>query len=455
MEFINRTASLALTTALVSATWAGSAWAQSTQLTEEQIASLEGECRELAQAIQSGELPEGADANRIATALEEGNVEECRVIVVELDESMQDTETAEGEATDSESLTDEAVATEQVRITEEALIEGLARVRVPEPEVDVDVPAPNVRVTTGQPQVSVQEGESTIEVSQDQPTISVEIPEIIVRVEIPAPKLYVRRGEPSVQVSAADPQVEVEQGDPTVSVTQGEPEIAIDLDLEEGEAATEQANADTSSGGEAGVGGQVRVAAAEPTVELVRPEGEAQIEYASSQATVEYEPAEPQVQVNVSSQPRVEIARVGEVEVVYEDDQQREARRQQMAEEREAEDRQASNDQQRQQQPAGELPEQVTIAELLGKDVVGEDGEDLGSPEAFVRQDGKMLMVLSHGGFLGLGDKEVSIPLNRVVFTPDALRVRGMTEADVEQAATFEYNEEARVEDDHVIRLRQ
>lgn len=54
----------------------------------------------------------------------------------------------------------------------------------------------------------------------------------------------------------------------------------------------------------------------------------------------------------------------------------------------------------------------MTPRELRGKDVIGPGGDEIGSVKAVVhsRQEKDIQAVISAGGFLGVGDKEITIP---------------------------------------------
>jgi putative membrane protein len=59
---------------------------------------------------------------------------------------------------------------------------------------------------------------------------------------------------------------------------------------------------------------------------------------------------------------------------------------------------------------------QMTAEELIGKTVVTSNGEDVGEIEDIVlnREDKAVLAVISVGGFLGIGEKDVVVPFNNL-----------------------------------------
>ena len=92
-------------------------------------------------------------------------------------------------------------------------------------------------------------------------------------------------------------------------------------------------------------------------------------------------------------------------------------------------------------------PETVMIDELLDAEVVDVSGEDLASVDGvLVAPDGRLThVVVSYGGFLGIGAKQVLLPWERVSYNAalGTLRIPG-NEADLEAAPGFVTQEELR-----------
>lgn len=77
----------------------------------------------------------------------------------------------------------------------------------------------------------------------------------------------------------------------------------------------------------------------------------------------------------------------------------------------------------------------VTVGDLTGRAVLGEESEAVGEIERIVRHDGQVWAVIEEGGLLGVGGHEVPVEVERLLVTPDhELRVRGLTEEIVEAA---------------------
>ncbi len=78
-------------------------------------------------------------------------------------------------------------------------------------------------------------------------------------------------------------------------------------------------------------------------------------------------------------------------------------------------------------------------------EVVNEDGEQLGSVSRVVEDtnDGKTYIIIGHGGFLGLGEKEVAFsPENLSLSDEMKLVVRGMTEEEIADMPAFEMDDQ-------------
>ena len=82
---------------------------------------------------------------------------------------------------------------------------------------------------------------------------------------------------------------------------------------------------------------------------------------------------------------------------------------------------------------------------LMGKTLVGEDGSEFGTVEdVILGSDGQPeQIVLSQGGFFGIGDKQVAIDIGNVNWQPgqDTVGLSGLTKQDVEAMPSFEYND--------------
>ncbi|GJL72869.1 MAG: hypothetical protein NMNS01_20680 [Nitrosomonas sp.] len=94
----------------------------------------------------------------------------------------------------------------------------------------------------------------------------------------------------------------------------------------------------------------------------------------------------------------------------------------------------------------GEMKYRVSedAAKMIGKDVVNQEGEDVGSIENMLitDTDNVQYAILSVGGFLGLGEKLVAVPLNNLQFDKDKedVTLKNVSKEDLESAPEFNYS---------------
>lgn len=421
-------------------------------INEDELSGKSQECQTLAQSYKDSNDPTVIPEGDVVTAINEDNAQECATLEQQLAGG------AEAEQQESERTS------EQVDVTEDATIEGQATVSVPDPNVDVQVPAPSVRITEQPPQVDITQQPADIQAEQAKPTITVEIPEIMVRVEIPAPTFYILSPDPEVKVTSAAPQVEVEQGEPTISVTQADPELSVDLgvDTQGGADSTDQvsSNGSASSDGSQTVEGDTSLSSSEPQVEIIEAEGEPQVNVEGADPNVTYQSVEPDVQVMMAEQPTIEVQQTGEPTVVIETADEREQRLSQQSDEPQPEEEAAAEPQQapasepvRTEDPTPSGGTMMTVADLMQMEVVTSDGQGVGSPAAFVEVNGEPNLVLSSGGFLGLGAKQVPVPMSRVTMQGEELVVDQMSSDEIEAAEDFEYDSNLEIPDDQEVEI--
>jgi len=82
----------------------------------------------------------------------------------------------------------------------------------------------------------------------------------------------------------------------------------------------------------------------------------------------------------------------------------------------------------------------VLVSDLLGKDVQNSSGESVGELEDVVYDNQKLThFVISVGGFLGIGDKDVALPASDVQLTDGQVTLRGqMTEDMLKEMPAYE-----------------
>jgi len=76
---------------------------------------------------------------------------------------------------------------------------------------------------------------------------------------------------------------------------------------------------------------------------------------------------------------------------------------------------------------------QMTVSALTDKDLIGARDNEVGDIERIVESnaDKKQYLVISRGGFLGLFETEVVIPLENVAAQGDRIVLRNLTEEQV------------------------
>ena len=339
----------------------------------------------------------------------------------------------------------EADATVDVQATQEVVggdvsadAEGEFIVQQGEPTVNVEIPDPTVTVNQAQPQVTVEQptpeitvqvAPPTVNVEQQAPVITVEQQEPVVTVRIPEPVVTIRLAEPEVQVSQADPNVQVETPQPVVRYVRPEPQIRV-----------EQAEA------------QVQVSQAEPQVQINRTQAaDVQIEQADAEVTVEetgeavvnVTEAEPQVQVEQAegadvqvetAEPQIEVEETGEPQVAIVDAEvvDREVDPEAVsALETEGyivtADMEETEEQRATRVGAYGQYADMTVTDLVGTNVLAADGEDVGEVDNIAVMGDRLMAVVGIGGFLGLGEHDVALPLDRFTMEGDNLVVTGLS----------------------------
>jgi hypothetical protein len=311
---------------------------------------------------------------------------------------------------------------------------GRIVVTQPEPNVVVDQADPQVSVTQPEPQVSVQQGQPEIIVRQQQPTIRVQMPRPTITIDQPQPEIIVRMPDPEVDVTTPQPQVSVNQAQPEVSVEQGQPQIAV-----------EEPTVDVEAGGEA----NVTVEPGQPIVRQEGGEGGATVNVEQSQPVVSYEQAEPKVEFEDAGEPQIQYTQSGEPNIQVEPMDGNAApsggsaavadgdAAASQATQPQGEDQFASLRAGEEPVEAGQ-PTSVAASEIIGRNVVNSADEDLGEVERLVQVNQRLYAVLAEGGFLGLGEREVALPLDAMSIRGDELLLRGMTDEDIEALPEFD-----------------
>ncbi|MEM7566897.1 MAG: PRC-barrel domain-containing protein, partial [Pseudomonadota bacterium] len=78
------------------------------------------------------------------------------------------------------------------------------------------------------------------------------------------------------------------------------------------------------------------------------------------------------------------------------------------------------------------------VQDILSMDLIGAEGEEIGDVERVISQNGELFVVVGNGGFLGLGEKQVALPLADMTMRDGELYTRAYTEDEVEEMAEFD-----------------
>ena len=101
----------------------------------------------------------------------------------------------------------------------------------------------------------------------------------------------------------------------------------------------------------------------------------------------------------------------------------------------------------------------MNVSELTEKDLTGANNDEVGDIERVVESnaDKKQYVVISRGGFLGLFETEVLIPLENVAVKGDQIVLRNLAQEQLRTLPKFESDDTAyrRLEDNQNITLAE
>tara|TARA_R110002072_G_scaffold947_1_gene7831 strand:- start:1851 stop:3167 length:1317 start_codon:yes stop_codon:yes gene_type:complete len=285
-------------------------------------------------------------------------------------------------------------------------------VTVPEPDVNVSQDAPVVTVEQGQPEVTVAVPEPTVRVQQQAPIITVEQAQPQVTVRIPEPVVTVQVPKPQVDVETGEPIVDLEQPEPVVKFVRPEPKVTI----EEAEP-------------------RVTVEQAEANVNVAESE-EARVAVEQEEANVNVQQGEDaNVVVEEAEAPEVNVEGAEGAEINVEQEQARVLMEDFNADEQ---GNMAEEDRTRYQENVQRLPIfNLTAEELTGRSVATETGEDVGEIDFIGVRGDTVVAIIGVGGFLGMGENEVAIPVEKLIMREDEVIVPGVTEERLESMPEF------------------
>ena len=366
----------------------------------------------------------------------------------------QDRETVQ--QTEREAVTTERTVTEEVQVQETVTVRGDVDVVAPLPNVSVQQEPAQVAIQSEPPRVTVRQSQHSIVVREQPARITVGMPTITI--EQDAPEIIITMPDPDIDVAMAEPQVEVRQAPPRVTVAVPEPRVDLNLTAGVGEGgepvrtrirrergtATPQQGLTQVDSADA----NVFVGEAEPNVELSGFDTQPEVSFEGDRPQVTFENAEPNVQVE--GEPEVRFERRGEPTIRFEQAGGGEERQQRFAGRADRNERAEADTPERPVAAASPaIPAAtttMTVGKLVGQDVYGANGEEIGSIDRVVRMDGRTYAIVEHGGFLGLGDTDIPLELTELTMNGDRLTATNLTEerAEAMQANDIERGENVR-----------
>ena len=304
----------------------------------------------------------------------------------------------------------EVVVEQEAPTVEVQQLEPEVTVKHQQPEVIVTQPQPEIIVRQPEPEVTVTVPQPVVTVVQAQPEIIVRIPEPIVQIRLPEPEVDVETQQPIVNVQQAEPRVTFVQPEPMVTVEQAEPTVNF-----------QQADANINVVAASSADQNVQIEQEEPQVTFeqvgeteveVDHEGEAQVNIEDAgEPDVTIEQAEADVQIEQGNAESLSAQDEDTLAAVKSEDGSSDA------------DHWLSN-----HQLAG-----FDAVSLEGLDVYGAKGDVVGEIEAVAYHDEMLYLIVSEGGFLGIGDSEVPVPFKDLRVQGNKIVLKNISEDEFER----------------------
>ncbi len=293
--------------------------------------------------------------------------------------------------------------------------DATVNVTVPDPNVDVtqgqpvvtvEQPQPEITVIVPEPTVRVRQQAPIITVEQAQPQITVVIPEPVVTVMVPKPKVDVETGEPIIDLDQPEPVVRFIRPEPKITIQEAQPRV----EFQQGEA---QVNVD---------------AAQDPEVNVTQEDAKVNVEQGES-ANVSVTSEEPEVNVVDGGEADVQIEQM-QARVVMEDFKA------------DASGNMTDEDRVRYQESVKVLPIfDRNVEDLVGHSVATETGEDVGEVDFIGVRGQTLVAIVGVGGFLGMGENEVAVPVEKLILRRDELILPEFTQSQLENMPEFNESE--------------
>jgi hypothetical protein len=98
---------------------------------------------------------------------------------------------------------------------------------------------------------------------------------------------------------------------------------------------------------------------------------------------------------------------------------------------------------------------EVDVARITGVNVISEDGEDVGEIEHIGVRGDTIVAIIAVGGFLGMGEKMVALPIDSLGMRGDQVYLPKLTEDELENMPEFNEAEVQVADDGRVADLLQ
>jgi sporulation protein YlmC with PRC-barrel domain len=180
---------------------------------------------------------------------------------------------------------------------------------------------------------------------------------------------------------------------------------------------------------------QVTVQQPQPQVTIQQPEPQVTVQQPEPQVTVQQ--AEPQVNVQQPGQPQVQVQNEGQPQVRVEGQDQAQVESRATVREQTQTGEQATRGATTMADQWG----QMTGQEIVGKTIYGANGEEIGDVDDVVLgpqgpQD--IAVVVGVGGFLGIGERNIAIPLSEIQLGPEDRLTTTLTREQVENMQPYD-----------------
>jgi predicted outer membrane protein/sporulation protein YlmC with PRC-barrel domain len=294
----------------------------------------------------------------------------------------------------------------------------------------IEQPAPRISVQSRRPEVTVQQPRPKITIRQAPPTITIEQPQPEIVVQMPRPDVNIEQRKPQVSVNMPEPQLEVDRAGDQADVRV--------RSADQPDSADQQNNVRFQSAQRPQVHYQ---RTGEPKVVYRRGQGEPTVRYQMADSGRQEQSDRRQQAGSSGDESRRSGARQtepGQRSGATQKNNDWVNRARQLAG-TDADDANRATTGKASAQPEPRTT-MIEAGRLTDMDVYNRAGQNLGEVDQVIAdQTGeKKYLVLAHGGFIGLFEDEVALPLERVLYRGDRLVVSGLTEQEIADMPNWE-----------------